>query len=233
MKKFYLLLTALLVAGAAHANLTFYIDGKPIEPNTTITFNEISKEFVGEWLVEMKPNLSIQSDIYTSKLSVTATCVTGQSIQMCTGGACQTGTSVKKTDIKVSANQPLPLEFHYEGSFASETEIPTDIKVHFEAQDGNKQNTYIAYDLIMNTEQASITLIESNAKPVRYTAAGLEYNLDGNANIALYDITGRQVLNVNAEGQGTVNTHTLHTGLYLYSVRTATGAKQTGKIYVK
>ncbi len=233
MKKFYLLLAALLVAGVANANLTFWIGDKQIEPNTTITFSEIEKEVTGDGIeVIMAPELYISSDIYTKNLWVSATCTSGQKIQMCAGGSCEAGTTVKKNSLKVNADFKQPLEFEYINTHASEADIPTNISVMFEAQDGTKTNTNIAYTLVMNPSNSSLTLVETT-KPVRYTTAGLEYNLDGHANIALYDITGRQVLNVSAEGQGTVNTHTLHTGIYIYSVRTASGDKLTGKIYVK
>lgn len=231
MKKFYLLLTALLVAGVAKANLTFYLGDTKIEPNSTVTFNEVQKEFVGFWNVMIAPKIYVESDIFSNKINVNATCTTGQSIQMCYGG-CQAGTSVDKT-VKANAKNKVDLEFEFIGEFDNEADIPTDITVHFTAQDGNKLATKLEFDLILNSDKASLTLVESNAKPVRYTSAGLEYNLDGRANVALYDITGRQVLNFAAEGQGTVNTHSLHTGIYLYSVRTASGAKHTGKIYVK
>lgn len=231
MKKFYLLLTALLVAGVAKANLTFYLGDTKIEPNSTVTFNEVQKEFVGFWNVMIAPKIYVESDIFSNKINVNATCTTGQSIQMCYGG-CQAGTSVDKT-VKANAKNKVDLEFEFIGEFDNEADIPTDITIHFTAQDGNKLATKLEFDLILNSDKASLTLVESNAKPVRYTSAGLEYNLDGRANVALYDITGRQVLNFAAEGQGTVNTHSLHTGIYLYSVRTASGAKHTGKIYVK
>lgn len=231
MKKFYLLLTALLVAGVAKANLTFYLGDTKIEPNSTVTFNEVQKEFVGSWEVMIAPKIYVESDIFSNKINVNATCTTGQTVQMCYGG-CQVGTSVDKT-VKANANNKVDLEFEFTGVFDNEADIPTDITVHFTAQDGNKLATKLEFDLILNSDKASLTLVESNAKPVRYTSAGLEYNLDGRANVALYDITGRQVLNFAAEGQGTVNTHSLHTGIYLYSVRTASGAKHTGKIYVK
>lgn len=232
MKKFYLLLASLLIAGVANASLTFYIGDKKIEPNTTLTFSDIKKEFVGEWNVTMAPQLYIESDIFTNRLSITSTCTTGQVIQMCAGGKCEMGESVKKTGITARPDTKIPLEFEFMGTFANETDIPTNISVHFSAQDGVETSTLIEFDLIMNPDGSGLTLVEST-RPVRYTSAGLEYNLTGRAVITLYDITGRQVLNANAEGQGTVNTHTLPAGLYLYSVRNAGGTRLTGKIYVK
>ncbi len=232
MKKIYLFLAALLVAGVAHANLTFYIGDKKIEPNTTITFSEIQKEFVGEWDVVMDPNLSIESDIFTNKLSITATCTTGQIIQMCAGGNCEKAQSVKKTGVTARAETKVPLQFEYTGTFASEADIPTNISVHFSAQVGVDETTLVEFDLILNPDGSGLTLVES-ARPVRYTSAGLEYNLTDRAVVTLYDITGRQVLHANAEGQGTVNTHTLPAGLYIYAIRSANGTRQTGKIYVK
>lgn len=232
MKKFYLLLTALLVAGVAKANLTFYLGDTKIEPNSTVTFNEVQKEFVGFWNVMIAPKIYVETDIFAKEISVNATCTSGETIQMCYNG-CQSGLSVDKTIKNLGVDKKIDLEFEFIGEFENETDIPTDITVHFTAQNGNKLSTKREFDLILNSDKASLTLVESNAKPVRYTSAGLEYNLDGRANVALYDITGRQVLNFAAEGQGTVNTHSLHTGIYLYSVRTASGAKHTGKIYVK
>lgn len=232
MKKFYLLLAALLVAGVANASLTFYMGDQKIEPNTTITFNDIHKEFVGVWNVTMDPGLYIESDIFTNKLAITSTCTTGQTVQMCAGGNCESGTSVSKTGITARTNTKLPLQFEYMGEFENEADIPTNISVHFYAQDGTNESTRVEFDLILNSNGTALTIVEA-VRPIRYTTAGLEYNLSGRGNISLYDITGRQVMNVAAEGQGTVNTHTLPAGLYIYSVRKPDGSRQTGKIYVK
>ncbi len=234
MKKLYLLLTALLATTTAKADLTFYYGDQKIEPNETIYFNDIKKEDQGSvWDVEMHPALYLSSDIFSTNISITAECTSGQYIQMCAGGSCESGVTVTKTGIKTNANSKVDLEFELINQYPSEADIPTDVKVTFTAQDGNKTATKTTFYLVMNADEASLSLIEANAKPVRYTSAGLEYNIDGHANIALYDITGRQVLNVAAEGQGTVNTHTLRTGIYLYSIRNAGGAKHTGKIYVR
>ncbi len=227
MKKFYLLLAGLAVAGMSQAReLTFWYGDQKIEPNSTIHFDEISQTPAG---TVMEPELYISSDIFTNKATISATSTSGQSIQMCAGGNCEQGVSVTKKDVTLRANQKLDLEFEYVHSGTGE--VPTVI-VTFEAQDGAYTSTNISYTLVMNGENSSLTLIE-NKKALRYTSAGLEYNLDGNGVIALYDITGRQVLNVAAEGQGTINTHALRTGLYIYSLRTDKGNKTTGKIYVK
>ena len=59
----------------------------------------------------------------------------------------------------------------------------------------------------------------------------LVYHLDGAATITLYDLQGRAVLSVDAEGNGSVSTSNLPAGIYAYGVEGC--VKKNGKIYVK
>ena len=104
MKKLYFLMAALLVGGISQAReLTFYFGNDVVEPNSTVVLKE----------VVMAPPLYVSSDIYTKDLKITATCTSGQEIQLCAGGNCMTGPTVTKEGIKVQPDQKLALDLEY------------------------------------------------------------------------------------------------------------------------
>lgn len=143
MKKISTLLAGLacvFAANAADNQLTFYIGETPIENGSTIYFNELTiTEDLGEgWAaVKYEPELFMKADFYSSKLSVTAKCTTdGETIMMCCGGLCTTGSTVTKDKLRLNPGDVLPLQFHWEHP---ETEIANApvITTEFEATDAS------------------------------------------------------------------------------------------------
>lgn len=234
MKKFYTILAGMLVvaASATAQNLTFYMDGKPVDAGSTVYFNEIDKEPAGSSKVEVtiNPKLSLGTDLYNSSICVTATCTSGQKIQMCAGGTCVSGEVVKKTDLKVQTNAKLDLQFEYIGVLGKDEEIPT-VTTKFEAwSDDDEEETLRTFTLVMNGTSA-LTLVE-NTKPIEVSAAGLVYNIKGTAKLAVYNALGQVALQRNVNEHGVVSTAGLAPGLYFYTLRGA-GVNHSGKVYVR
>ena len=117
MKKLYtILLAALCSAGAAATELTFWIGNQKITPGTTVAFDEMTVNDLGTYKeVTMDPGLSLSTNIFSSDITITATCQSGQTIRMCAGGSCKGGESVTKDNVTIATGQKLPLEF--EGEF--------------------------------------------------------------------------------------------------------------------
>lgn len=234
MKHLYTLLLALLCVGAMSARtLTFYQGNKAITPGSTVYFSDVTIEDVGGGYrsVVMDPKLYLGTDIYSSKIKITARCTSGQEVSMCAGGDCVFATSITKENITVQTGQKLDLMFEYaDYNLAPGAEIPT-VTVEFEAVDVQHTETLTTFTIVMGPNASALSEIRAD-KEIVYTPAGLEYNLQAPSTIALYSITGTQVLSVKADGQGTVNTHSLRPGIYLYAVTSRNG-RTTGKISVR
>lgn len=225
MKKFYItFLGSLLCLSAQARELTFWMDGRQIKPGETVECNNVSiieEDTYKE--VTMDPKLSISSDIYTSQLTVTATCTSGQDIRMCAGGSCMGGESVTKKNVKVQANQKLNLEFEYIGELDLEEKIPVVTTV-FEAQDGTYAETLVQFVLTMCEEGASVSVIEV-ADEIRPVAGGLQYSLETPARFELHTVGGACVHSAELSGNGTVSAAP---GLYIYTI-----GNKTGKVFIK
>ena len=226
MKRLYLPLLAVLLGMSAQAReLTFYIGDTPITDGQTINFTDIEVTDRGDtYNVTMAPELYIASDIFTSKLSVTATCTSGQQIQMCAGGTCQAGTTVTKSDIAIQPNTKLALEFDYNARNLS-GDVPVVVTT-IEAQDGTYTATHKSFTIVMGS-QASVTVIE-NHNELHAVAGAIEYALDAPAVFALYNIDGLLVTSQQLNGHGSISTAGLPTGVYVYTL-----GDRSGKLYIR
>lgn len=234
MKHLYALLLVILVGGSASAReLAFYQGDKKLTSGETLYFADIKVEDIGGGykMLTYDPNLSLTTDIYSSKIQVTATCTSGQTIQMCCGAQCESGTTVVKNNVKIQTGAMLPLQFEYINYEFQGDDYPV-VTTTIKAVDTAYPDTEITLNVVMGPNVSSLAKIEA-AKSVRYTHAGLEYNLDGQANISVYSITGTQVIAAKVNGSGTLDTHSLRPGIYIYSVTNADGNRTTGKIHVR
>lgn len=232
MKKLLLILASAAAAMTAQAReLTFWLGDEKIEPGSSIEFTKPEvTDLGGVDQLMFAPELYISSDIYSSKIKVTAVCTTGQTFQMCCGGQCSNGTTVVKENVKVQTGQKLPLEFEYVEFPWMGGEYPT-IVTEFEAQDGSYENTNIKFVLTMGPDGASVEAVEVDA-PVRITSAGIVYNLPAGGTIELFSITGSRALKASLHGSGTLDTTSLKRGVYVYTLATPS-LSRTGKLVVK
>lgn len=226
MKKFLTVIAALALCFTAQARgLKFYIGDQEITPGTTVYFNDIEVVDEGSFVtVKMAPELFVVSDIYTSKLMVRATCTSGQEVQLCAGGNCVAGTTITKTNIKVQANQKLPLVFDYVAEYDNADQIPV-VTTEIEAQDGDYEETHISYTIMMGTK-GSVTVVE-NPAGLRFAAGALVYDLAGSQSLSVADTEGRTVFTARLSGSGSMPCN-LPSGFYVYTL-----GNKSGKIYIK
>ena len=235
MKQLYTLLALMLVFTTAQARkLTFYMNGTPVEKNSTVYFSNVQ---AADYNLVIDPNITAVSDINSNTVQFTATCTSGQTIQMCAGGQCEFGTTVTKKNVRMTTGQALALQFEYtDYDWVTGQPIPTvttEIEGVFLDNDGYPyESSRFKFTIVMGQDVSSIADLALNKDQVKYTPAGIEYSLSAPSTLSIYSITGAQVYAAHAEGHGTVNTHALRPGLYIYSVANANG-KTTGKIYVK
>ncbi|MGM9859142.1 MAG: hypothetical protein ACI31C_00135 [Muribaculaceae bacterium] len=227
MKKIFLLAAAalMLTFSAQARKLTFYIGDTPITSGETVPYEDIVVYDYGDYKeVNMKPDLYITTDIYTSKATIIARCTSGEAIQMCAGGACAKGETVTKNNITLNPGNKLALMFDYIVELDADEEIPT-VVTEFEAQDGDYTETYITYTLIMGKD-AGVTLIENNTS-LRGIRGGVAYDVESDTALQLFTLEGVRVLDATVNGTGSLNLG-LASGIYVYTL----GA-QSGKLYIK
>ncbi len=222
MKKLYLTLLAALVAlGAGARELTFYYGDTPIADGSTITFNDIKVVDEGSYFeVEMAPDLYISSDIYTQTVEITAECTSGQSVKICAGGNCALGTTARRDKVVLQTNKKLALDFHYDSEFDAGEEIPTVTTV-ITAVDTKYPATKKSFTIIMGKNASVSDIATGNA--VSYTPDGLAYAFAADSDLAIFDITGKQIYAARLSGSGVVDTSHLAKGVYLYRAGAASG----------
>lgn len=234
MKKLYTLLLALLTVGTVSAReLTFYNGTTPIAPGSTVAFPDYNTVDVGGGYfdIEMHPALYLGTDIFTNKVKITAVSTDGKEFELCpTGATCKSGSNVTFEGLTARPGSPMEVGYKWNGYDVTVAEIPT-ITSTITAVDTSHPETEVSITVVMGPGASGISEITKD-KSVRWTAQGLEYDIDGTAAISVYSITGTQVLAVKASGHGTVGTHSLRPGIYIYTVQ-GDGLRQTGKIQVK
>ena len=227
MKKIYLSMLALLLCfGVAEARkLTFYIGKTAITPGETVSFEDIVVDDYGDYReVTMAPELYLTSDIYSSKINITAKCTSGQSIQMCAGGACAMGETVTKENITIQTNAFLELKFDYIVELEGDEAIPV-VVTEFSAVDTAYPETAVTFTLVMG-EKGGVTLIENNADLVA-VEGGIQYNVEQPTTLEIVDIQGRKVAEATVNGFGFLPIDA-PAGVYVY-----TFGENSGKIYIK
>lgn len=234
MKHLYTLALALAVGlGAQAREFTFYQGDTPVEPNSTIYYSDMKTTDIGGGYREVviDPSLSVSSDIFTNTASVTVTCREGVTVQMCAGGLCEAGATVTKSPLTLQTGQKLSLDFEYMAELGPDEQIPT-LTVDVEAKDTRYTNVSTKFTIVMGPNASSLTDIEASKNSIAYSGGSLRYSLAAPSAVSLYSITGTQVLAFHAEGEGSVNTHSLLPGVYIYSIKNASG-RSTGKIFVR
>ena len=95
---------AAAVAMAANAKeLTFSMGDNTIANGSTVYFENIEVDsYEGGKDIIMEPGIMLKSDVAASNIVVVAECKSGQKIQLCAGGACETGTSITKTGVSIA-----------------------------------------------------------------------------------------------------------------------------------
>ncbi|MDE7457729.1 MAG: hypothetical protein K2M77_02575 [Muribaculaceae bacterium] len=227
MKKFLLLLAGVSAYMSADAiELTFWMGNQQITPDQTVKFTDIdivNYDEDGYKEVKMDPKLSISSNIFSSDVKITATCTSGQSIQMCAGGLCRGGVTVTKEGVTVRPNQKLDLGFDYAGEFDLDETIPTVVTV-IEAEDVQESDSKVQFIIEMGEAGASVSTIEVN-DDFKAVEGGVAYSADKDCALTITTMSGVNVYTANVSGEGFIS---LDKGLYVY-----TFGSRSGKIYIK
>ena len=227
MKKFLLALSCMFAIYSANAiELTFWMGNHKITPGSTVEFNDITVNVYEDDQykeVIMKPDLSISTNIYSSSVKITATCTSGQSIQLCAGGTCRGGETVTQEKVTVRPNPNVALGFDYIGEFDLDDEIPVVVTV-IEAEDVNESGSRVQFVIEMSEKNASVSEIEV-LDELKAVDGGLSYKCDEATDLVVTTLAGVSVFSATVSGEGHI---ALDKGLYVFTF----GGK-SGKIYVR
>ena len=225
MKKFFLSFACVCAFLSANAiQLSFWLGDQKITPGQTVEFTDITVNTdEGYKDVKMKPDLYLQSSIFSSDIKIAATCTSGQEIAMCAGGMCMSGENVTKTNITINTNEKLPLEFDYIGDFDLDEEVPT-VTTLLEAEDVTEPGSKIQFIISMGEKNAAVTAIEL-FDDLKAVDGGVAYKTEVECNLTVATLAGVSVYSANVSGDGLVN---LPQGLYIYNF-----GERTGKIYIR
>ena len=226
MKKFYMIVAAaLLAAGAQAQTLKVFMGEKEIEVGKTTIFEggEIKDYGASGKDYKYDPELSLMSD-KSGACTLLAECKSGQSIQLCFGGNCMTGTSVEKNG-NLTANVKMPLQFEFMGyTYSADEAIPKDVTTEFTAEQGA---TVISFTVVVNPSTGAVTVLQ-NDKALRVVDGAIEYSLEAPAELTLYALDGTKVAAWTLDGNGTVSTAGLPAGIYAYTL-----GQTGGKLYLR
>lgn len=225
MKKFYLFAAALLVAGAANADsMNFYMGDTEIANGETVSFTEMTDypDMRGHY-VTFDPKMTLLTD-FTGAVNVTAECTSGQSIQMCAGGACEFDKTITKTNVPVEAGKNLPLLFEYMDAVATleGLEVVTNLSAVKVGDNGVATSCVVVF----RYDESGIASISTD-NVLSFNNGNIAYSVSTAAALSIYSVSGSRVVNATVSGTGNLDT-TLAPGIYVYNM-----AGRTGKFIVR
>lgn len=221
MKKFYTLLAASVFAVAANAvTISFVQNNVSLPFGEEITFNTGSVDMFGS--ITYNPGIYVLSDQDVT-VNVKAMCLTGQKIQMCCGGDCESGESVTKDNIKLSGGTLLDTQFEYIYVPKQGEEKPSIVTALLAVEKPESLGEYVA-ELYVNFDlkNSSVSILEADREVV-YRNGLLEYNAGQLCEFTIYDSNGRIVYNTSINGQGSINLEHLAQGNYVYRIGNKAG----------
>lgn len=229
MKKLYLTLLTAVVAMAANAKeLKFAMGETPIANESTVYFDNISIDsYEGGKDVVMNPGITLLSDVAADNVVVLAECTSGQQIQLCAGGACEMGTSITKTGVKLEAGTALPILFEFMSfGLAPDAEIPT-VETFIAAMYDGDDESMKTFTIIMGKDVNGVKVIETTPKSLKCMAGSIEYNVDTAATLNIFNTEGKVALSEQVSGKGMISTSSFRPGIYVYTL-----GNEKGKIYI-
>lgn len=232
MKK--LLLAMCLATGFAGSmaaqELQVLFQGEPVENGGTVVFKqyEVETQYYDEgdvhiefstWKVD--PKLMLVSDV-VAPITVSVNSTTGVPIQLCAGGQCQQGVEITKAVENLVANTPLDLQLDWLANTEDGTqvydipEMIVDVEIYYTEDPSNA----LTFTLEMGGVQAVAAVEELGAGQnlVKLNGRQLEYDLPASSQINVYSLSGKNVINANVAGAGSLSLEGLSKGIYIYKV---------------
>lgn len=231
MKKFYLMLgAALLGIGANAQTLTFKLDGKVVEPGTTVIFEGGDKYEVPGVMVTWNcaPEFTVTPSA-SGTIDVVGKSLTGDEFQMCCNGGCTPGTLIDKPGINVTANNPYDLVLEFIGTqMGEDAKIPQNAVIEISAQYNGKPETLTKCSVKFFDDGLGVMTVLDGKTSLYSVDGAIQYSVETPSALTIYSTDGSVVDRRKVTGNGTVSTTDLAKGVYLYTL-----GNKSGKILVK
>lgn len=218
MKKLFTSLMILAAAVTASAqNFSVTVLGQPVQNGETVTCGYLSEpSLLGghDWDPEIFV-VAGKSATYT----VTATADAEVLVQFCSFGTTQCehlGATplVRSQFLTPGTKAPTAIDI-IGGS------ITQPVTARISVTDGTET---ITFDVkFINEEQAGIDEIGARQNLVTISGRTLKYDINGSADITLYNISGRSVWSHRLSGTGAINLSNIPAGVYVYRAGNSTG----------
>lgn len=247
MKKFLLsgaLLAAAVLAGNAQTLSFLDKDGNVIPSGSTYTYvgwevvsgyGTVENGYANGYVpIKIDPELKVKSTANGSVV-VSTTLISGPSYQLCYGTTCIFGTPsnpVLTQDRVLEANQAWPLLVEAQPFFTDEPVVIPEYEILVEAWPTNNPAAKITMTLKMgDVQDAAVEGIQADGNAVTVVGKSLNYELNGVNTISVYDLNGKQLINAQVAGAGSISLAELPAGVYLYKVAGNKG--KSGKFIIK
>lgn len=229
MKKNLLSLIALLglASSMSAASLTFYVDGKPVEQNGTVDWEEYNTVDYGTMVsVEIEPKVFISP---SSTETFTVKTISNESINLCIGEQCEPGTTIVKNNLSFAANSQndLLIDCYIDFLKGQEVVVP-EIHVEIQAWYNSDPSKVTVMHLNMG-KIAGVASAVIDENQVSVVGNSLKYNVKGANTITLFNLSGRAVGKYNVQGEGSISLEGLGVGVYLYRLQ----GEKAGKFVIR
>lgn len=229
MKKIFtslFLLGAAFAAGAQNFHVTGVNDVTYTDGDVITVGYEVNARGSYFWNPELVVHVDKAASSLTGKstYTVTATADVPFKVQYCgIDGQCQMISSegVSKS-ATYSKGDIIPLEIDIA---STKTMLTAPVEIKVKISDGVQTQNFT---LNFVAESAGISAPEVAEAAVKVSGRVLHYNVANAENLALYNISGRAVLNRTISGNGTISLSGLPAGVYVYRL-----GREAGKVIVK
>lgn len=233
MKKFYIFAAGMLATfGIQAQTIQFLQNGTPLENGQHIVFNDMEKtaDYGDEGFdYKFDPMLQFKCSANGS-IDGTMKCLTGQDLQFCLDGSCESKPLIEKTNVPVTAGTVYNTDFEFMGMAwsADVDEVPKDVKADITFMYTGKPETTTTVHFTFNSSTGSVVSVATPGTCVVPMQGEIRYNTETPCLFSLYDMSGHRVLSARVSGNGGIPTAGLTNGFYIYKL-----GSQTGKIVVK
>ncbi len=224
MKKFTLFAACAAFALGMNAQTVMFTQkGTEIPDGETLTCTDWTDDGYGTFTCD--PEISILST-QNMLVDVTAECLTeDRTVALCCGGACMMGSKVVKNNISLTANVPLPAEFHTE--YYDEPDTPTFITNLYVTEAGS-DTKLTSITVITKGGGNAVSVFEADNTLVRYENGELVYSAETPCDLVLYSTNGQCVLEQKVSGNGSIKAAELSAGVYVYTI-----GNKSGKVVIR
>ena len=218
MKKIllFLMFAAGMMTSVSAATLSFQYQGETVPQNGSVVFEGYERYPYSSTKEElfMEPKIYIVSDV-ADKVNIKVEA--NSTVQLCIGGQCEAGTELLKQGISLGANTPEDLLL--DGSIVvdkgAEADLPV-IEVSIQAWYTNDPDNVVSMTLKMGGVNAGVESLAADQNYITLKEGSIVYDLNAAAQLGVYSLSGKSVVNQTVSGAGSISLQGLSRGVYVY-----------------